>query len=223
VFRPQRQLEIHQARLRECRACGQMIGPVVTGQPVASSILLVGQAPGEREGELGRPFAWTAGKTLFKWFESIGLDETSLRRRVYMAAVCRCFPGKRARGGDRVPSPGEIGNCRRWLDTELDLLRPRLLIPVGKLAIAQFLTADRLTDVIGRRFRIEPHGVPLDCIPLPHPSGASTWHRAPPGKALLQQALTMLAEHPAWKAVCAADAGQSSIHRSSQSEQERIE
>lgn len=200
-----------------------MIGPVITGRPVGSPILLVGQAPGAREGELGRPFAWTAGKTLFKWFASIGLEETGFRRAVYMAAVCRCYPGKRARGGDRVPGPEEIGNCRRWLNAELDLLRPQLLIPVGKLAIAQFLPVERLQDVVGRRFRVQPRGLPLDCIPLPHPSGASTWHRVPPGKALLHQALSMLAEHPAWEAVRASGGGHSSIHRSSYPVQEPIE
>ncbi len=178
-----------------------MIGPVVTGQPLASSVLLVGQAPGEREGELGRPFAWTAGKTLFKWFESIGLDEQTFRQRVYMAAVCRCFPGKQARGGDRVPDTEEIDNCRRWLDAELQLLRPRLMIPVGKLAITQFLAVDKLKDVIGRQYRLERGGVEFDCIPLPHPSGASTWHRMEPGKTLLVQALTMLVEHPSWQAI----------------------
>ncbi len=71
-----------------------------------------------------RPFGWTAGKTLFKWFEGIGLDETAFRQRVYMAAVCRCFPGKQAQGGDRVPSTEEVANCSRWLTAEIRLLRP---------------------------------------------------------------------------------------------------
>ena len=196
-----RELELHQAALRECRACRQMVGPVVTGNPVASPILLVGQAPGEREGELDRPFAWTAGKTLFKWFASIGLDEAGFRQRVYMAAVCRCFPGKQPRGGDRVPAADEIENCRGWLDAELNLLRPRLLIPVGKLAISQFLPVGKLNQVIGRQYSLELGGRALDCIPLPHPSGASTWHRTEPGKSLLAQALAMLAEHPSWRIV----------------------
>ncbi|HEY1547317.1 MAG TPA: uracil-DNA glycosylase family protein, partial [Kofleriaceae bacterium] len=78
-----------------------MIGPVVTGEPVMSPVMLVGQAPGIKEGPAGRPFAWTAGKTMFQWFSEIGLDEASFRSRVYMAAVCRCFPGKANGGGDR--------------------------------------------------------------------------------------------------------------------------
>lgn len=178
-----------------------MIGPVVTGGPVSSPILLVGQAPGDKEGPLGRPFAWTAGKTLFKWFDGIGLDEDAFRARVYMAAVCRCFPGKNPKGGDRVPDKDEIVRCRAWLDAELNLLRPQLVIPVGKLAISQFMPVAKLTEVIGRIFPISHQGHALDLLPLPHPSGASTWHRTEPGKQLLFDALALLEGHPAWRAL----------------------
>ncbi|MCG7958901.1 MAG: uracil-DNA glycosylase, partial [Candidatus Thiodiazotropha taylori] len=87
-------LQAHQQKLSACRLCESMTGPVVMGNPTPSPILLIGQAPGDKEGDAGRPFAWTAGKTLFKWFDSIGLCESDFRNRVYMAAVCRCFPGK---------------------------------------------------------------------------------------------------------------------------------
>lgn len=176
-----------------------MVPPVVTGEPVVSPVMLVGQAPGAREGPAGRPFAWTAGKTLFSWFASIGLGEAAFRSRVYMAAVCRCFPGKNPKGGDRVPSPAEIASCRAWLDAELEMLVPRLLIPVGKLAIGQFVDVARLVDVIGRCHAVERGGVRMDVIPLPHPSGASTWHRTEPGKTLLHDALQQIAAHPAWR------------------------
>ena len=125
-------LQAHRRALLQCRACEQMIGPVVSGNPVASPVLLVGQAPGDKEGKFGRPFAWTAGKTLFKWFASIGFEEAAFRERVYMAAVCRCFPGKNPKGGDRVPNLVEIATCGRWLDAEIDLLRPKLLIQIGR-------------------------------------------------------------------------------------------
>ena len=175
--------------------------PPVLGQPVRSPVLLLGQAPGDKEPKLQRPFAWTAGKTLFKWLAGIGLDEQQVRSRVYMAAVCRCFPGKRPRGGDRVPSPREVANCRHWLEREAALLRPELLIPVGKLAIAQYLPVQRLTGVIGRVHRVDCFGREIDCIPLPHPSGASTWHRTAPGKDLLVQALDLIEAHPAWRSL----------------------
>jgi len=194
-------LERHQAALRACARCPEMIGPVIVGQPVLSPVLLIGQAPGGKEGVLGKPFAWTAGKTLFRWFASIGVAEEDFRRRVYMAAVCRCFPGKNPKGGDRVPTPAEIARCSAWLDAELELLRPRLVIPVGKLAIRQLLAADKLDQVVGLGHRLERPGLAADIIPLPHPSGASTWHRRDPGKTLLETALGLIAEHPAWLAI----------------------
>ncbi|GAB6039803.1 uracil-DNA glycosylase family protein [Endothiovibrio diazotrophicus] len=193
------QLETHQSALRACTACPAMIGPVVTGRPVVSKVMLIGQAPGPKEGAFGRPFAWTAGKTLFKWFAGIGLDEEAFRSRVYMAAVCRCFPGKKPKGGDRVPDEEEIARCARWMAAELAILKPQLIIPVGKLAIGRFVAFKKLTEVIGARHVVDLEGFSADMIPLPHPSGASTWHRTEPGKGLLEEALGRIADHPAWQ------------------------
>ena len=184
-----------------------MIPPVVTGKPVLSEIMLIGQAPGIKEGPAQKPFAWTAGKTMFGWFDSIGIREETFRSRAYMAAVCRCFPGKNPRGGggDRVPDAAEIERCSRHLAAEVRLLRPQLILPVGKLAIAQVLPdLDQLTDAVGACHRATWHGHQADVIPLPHPSGASTWHRMEPGKSLLAQALRKLAAHPAWQRLVAA-------------------
>jgi uracil-DNA glycosylase len=179
-----------------------MIGPVVTGLPVMSPVMLIGQAPGVREGPAGKPFAWTAGKTMFAWFASLGLEEEAFRRRVYMAAVCRCFPGKAKGGGDRVPASDEIERCSRHLVREVQILHPRLVIPVGKLAIAQLAPdAEQLTDIVGTTRRAAFAGVDLDVIALPHPSGASTWHRREPGKTLLSRALAEIRQHEAWQAV----------------------
>jgi uracil-DNA glycosylase len=172
--------------------------PVVVGRPVASRVILVGQAPGDKEPKLGRPFAWTAGRTLFGWFAgALGWSEDETRDRIYFAAVCRCFPGKRPTGGDRVPGPDEIAACSHWLEREFTLLRPALVLPVGKLAIAQFLPAAPLADIVGKKFSVDYRGHAVDCIPLPHPSGASPWHRMEPGKTLLRSALALIASHPA--------------------------
>ncbi len=181
-----------------------MIGPVVTGEPVLSPVMLVGQAPGTHEGPAGKPFAWTAGKTMFAWFASIGLPEAEFRRHIYMAAVCRCFPGKAASGGDRVPSPAEVERCSVHLRAEVELLEPELIIPVGKLAIAQLAPdTDKLVDIVGQTRRATIAGVATDVIALPHPSGASTWHRTEPGKSLLARALQAIGKHPAWQRVVA--------------------
>lgn len=201
-------LRAHVAELHACRRCPRMASAPVSGPPVRSKVMLVGQAPGVREPQLGRPFAWTAGKTLFRWFEeACGFGEDVFRSSIYMAAVCRCFPGKHPKGsGDRVPDEEEIANCAPWMEREIALLRPALVIPVGKLAIGQFVTAKKLSEVIGRRIRLARGGVEFELIALPHPSGASTWHRTEPGKTLLRRALGLLAEDPALRAIAAGTA-----------------
>ncbi len=192
----------HLAALRRCRRCPRMQPPVVVGRPVTSRIMLVGQAPGAKEPQFGRPFAWTAGRTLFRWFEmSLGWTEEATRNRIYFAAVCRCFPGKRPGGGDRVPDDDEIANCAGWLKREMTLLRPLLVLPVGRVAIAQFLGVQPLASVVGRRFHTTYDGHPVDVVPLPHPSGASPWHRVEPGRTLLRKALALIAAHPTVEAL----------------------
>ena len=195
----QRTLDALVADIRACTLCPRMHRPAVSGGAVVSRVISVGQAPGVKEPVLGRPFAWTAGKTLFGWFErACGMTEAEFRATIYMAAVCRCFPGKTAAGGDRVPDPREIATCARWLEAEIAILRPALVLPIGKLAILQFIEFDKLTDVIGKKFTIRHAGHTFDIVPLPHPSGASPWHRMEPGLTLLAQALDLIVRHPAW-------------------------
>ena len=168
----------------------------VSGGPVVSQVMLIGQAPGPREPVLKRPFAHTAGQTLFRWFEQFcGLNEAAVRSKIYFAAVCRCFPGKSSGGTDRVPAPDEVRNCSSWMDTEIQILRPRLIIPVGRLAITQFMECEKLEGVIGRKSRVRRAGEIFDLIPLPHPSGASPWHKISPGKQLLEDAMRKIARH----------------------------
>lgn len=84
---------------------------------------------------------------------------------------------------------------------EIELLKPELVIPVGKLAIEQFLPSAPLTESIGKQFRETKFGHEFDLIPLPHPSGASTWFKREPGKSLLVEALQLIEQHPAWQAM----------------------
>lgn len=173
-------------------------GPPVVGAAVDSRIFLLGQAPGPHEARFGRPFAWKAGRTLFRWLEeATGADEATVRHRVYIAAVVRCFPGKTSGGGDRVPTADECAMWRSFAEREVRILRPRLVIPVGRLAIREVLGHEEpIAAVVGKRFRRYFHGVRTDVIPLPHPSGASTWFRMEPGRALLGRALRLVAAHP---------------------------
>jgi len=197
-----RKLRTLHRELDGCQLCPNMIGPVVHGPPVDSRVLLVGQAPGPHEGGIGKPFAWTAGKTLFKWLAQAmgGADEAMIRDRVYFTAVARCFPGKAKGGGDRRPDDDEILNCRRYLDAETKILAPELVLAVGSMAIGEVLGhAGKLDQIVGTQRRTVYHAVETDVIALPHPSGASTWHRREPGIALLAKALGLVGEHPAMR------------------------
>lgn len=195
---------IHRA-IAACRACPGMVGPPVHGPAFATPIFLLGQAPGPHEGRKGRPFAHTAGRTLFRWFEeSAGVDEAEFRAKVYMAAVARCFPGKAPGGADRVPDASEIERCSRHVKLELEALKPRLILAVGKLAIGQVLGPARfgknglLAQVVGKVFEAEYHGHRAEVVCLPHPSGVSSWHKVEPGRSLLREALRQATEREAW-------------------------
>jgi uracil-DNA glycosylase len=199
----QTQLDQQVATLLQCRRCPRMQSTPVSGGAIVSDIMVVGQAPGPREPVLLRPFAHTAGKTLFRWFEEFcGMNEATVRSKIYFAAVCRCFPGKNSSGTDRVPAPDEIHNCSSWMDNEIRILQPRLIIPVGRLAIMQFIDCPKLDKVIGHTFRVERAGYRFDLIPLPHPSGASPWHKISPGRELTKRALKQIARHSAVAALC---------------------
>ena len=182
--------------------CEDMIGNPIVGNPIKSEIILIGQAPGIKEGDLKKPFAWTAGKNMFKWFSSIGLDEEEFRKNIYMSAVCRCYPGKNLSGsGDRVPSEVEIKNCSKWLNYEINTLKPKLIIPVGKLAISQFLEFIKLNDVVGKKIVYKKGNNKIDIVALPHPSGLSTWYKKDPGKTLLKNALRIIKNSQSWRSI----------------------
>jgi uracil-DNA glycosylase len=214
--RIQAELAKHCGALAECRRCGHA-GDVVPIMPmtlsravVAPRIMLVGQAPGQVEAAGGKPFAGRAGKTLFRWLERAGLDEAQARRRIFIAAVTRCYPGPSPSGrGDRVPSPTEQETCGVWLDAELELIRPKLLIPVGRLAIMKFLPNLPLDRLIGRAHEVTHAGGRSLAIPLPHPSGASSWIHQGNHPQLLERALELIAA-----AVASVGAGSGSSERS---------
>jgi uracil-DNA glycosylase len=184
----------HLDALFSCRACPNVAGFPVTGFVENARVMLVGQAPGPREMEERRPFAYTAGKRLFSWFaEHVGIAEEEFRKRIYIGAVIRCFPGRDAKaGGDRVPDATEIANCAAHLDRELALLRPELVIAVGTLASKQLLGIAELKDAVGRVHRTTRAGHTFDVVVLPHPSGRSTWTNKPANHALLLASLRLV-------------------------------
>jgi uracil-DNA glycosylase len=190
-----RKLDDHRAALAACNRCARSgdVSPVVS-LAVAPRVMLVGQAPGQVEAQGGKPFAGRAGRTLFRWFEQAGIDEITARRKIYIAAVTRCYPGPSPSGrGDRVPSVEEQGACASWLESELAIIRPKVIIPVGKLAIERFFRPQPLDRLIGRSHVAEGRLL----IPLPHPSGASSWIHQANHPQLLKDALRLLELHVA--------------------------
>ncbi len=121
------------------------------------------------------------------------------RASVYMAAVCRCFPGRLPKGGDRVPANEEVERCSKWLNAEIELLRPTLIIPIGRLAITRFTSYKRLSEVVGREIALDLGYGEVSLIPLPHPSGLNTWIHSESGKQLLAAALDLIGQRPEWQ------------------------
>lgn len=150
---------------------------------------LVGQAPGPAERETRQPFSGRAGKELDRWMIRAGFkDRDEFRRLTYIAALMRCFPGRnRQNTGDLRPPPAAMANCAHWLDAELKLLQPKMIILVGQMAIARFLGPGSLEDRVGKRFGKRPV-----MIPLPHPSGQNRWLNAPVNRERLASALELI-------------------------------
>ena len=192
------QLEEHTHALRACRRCAfgdPAVLPVTSAarNPLA---MLVGQAPGKTEIVDRRPFAGRAGRTLFRWLADAGIDEHVARERIYIAAITRCYPGPSPSGrGDRVPSPAQIAACSAWLQRELEIVAPRVLIPVGRLAIERFLGARPLNAQVGRAHVLKELPGRPTAIPLPHPSGASSWIHVPGHMSLVRESLRLIRHH----------------------------
>jgi uracil-DNA glycosylase family 4 len=188
-------LLVHQSACRACHVCvDQGIIPEATptfegrwGAP----FFLVGQAPGPVERESRRPFSGRAGKELDRWMVQAGFESPEdFRRLTYIAALMRCFPGRnRAGTGDLKPPPAAVATCSHWLELELRLLKPKVLILVGQLAIARFLGPGRLEDRVGHRFGERPV-----IVPLPHPSGQSRWLNDSANRQRLAIALALLGQ-----------------------------
>jgi len=190
-------LEALHERLRACRLCleaGYAIYPrAIFSGSISARILLLGQAPGITEKEAGRPFNAGSGKRLFQWLAGAGIDETWFRATQYMTSVTKCYPGRSKSGsGDRVPTREEQRLCRPYLDQQIALLDPQLIIPVGRLAINLFYAVEiPLEEAIGAQKQVDGRWV----VPLPHPSGASRWHQLEENRAHVRQAVELIAGH----------------------------
>jgi uracil-DNA glycosylase len=183
-YRSLASLQRDTARCRACAEAGFPLESLPVRAPLAGQrAYMYGQAPGIVEGEERLPWRGRAGQTLRRWLE---LGEDEFYGTFFCASVTRCYPGRAASGrGDRTPTPREQDLCQFWREWELELIRPQLIVTVGGLALKRLLARGNLTDCIGCVYELA--GVPV--VPLPHPSGASSWPNLPANKAKLAAAL----------------------------------
>ena len=214
-------LQEEMAACRRCRTEGFHIVPgAIFSGDAGADMMIIGQAPGITEVTAKRPFNAGSGQRLFQWLSGGGITEPSFRQNQYMTSVTKCYPGKNRSGkGDRVPSRREQKLCRAFLEEELKLANPKIIIPVGSLAIRLFFSkALRLSEVIGKvafwpdapRDKWPQYDLGAEemlaslpdtvgangrwIVPLPHPSGASLWPNQPENKLLIEQAVKILRE-----------------------------
>ena len=183
--------------MKDCRVCGdegfEIYPPAVFSGGEAATFMTIGQAPGITEQEAERPFNAGSGTRLFGWLARAGIEEDWFRTTQYMTSVTKCYPGRSASGsGDRVPSRREQELCRPFLEKEIEWVNPRVIIPIGRLAINLYYPSKQvLREIIGTQLEVDGRWV----IPLPHSSGASRWHQVEENRRLIDRSISLIREH----------------------------
>jgi DNA polymerase len=145
-----------------CRRCGlaESRTQVVPGEGREDAeLLFVGEAPGWHEDQQGRPFVGAAGAFLDELLASIGLS----RSDVYIANVIKCRPP-----GNRDPMPREVEACRQWLDRQVEIIKPKVIVTLGRYSLAHYLPRESISKVHGRMRKVGE----LTCFPMYHPAAA---------------------------------------------------
>ncbi|TGD71103.1 hypothetical protein E4634_19870 [Mangrovimicrobium sediminis] len=192
-------LENLEKRMTQCRLCAGTLSKYgVVPRPIFSGgaehpVFLLGQAPGITEYEKNAPFQGGAGQSIKALFKTCGLDDFD--RLVYQTSVTKCFPGRRKNSStDRMPSVGEVANCLPFLEKQMKIVSPKLLVCLGGLSWKAFLKLKetdepgyclaeigitkpsevKVPDVVGRQFKWRSTIV----LPMIHPAGSANGARA---------------------------------------------
>jgi uracil-DNA glycosylase len=183
-------VDILHDEIRACRRCladGFPISPPpIVGGQVPAPFMVIGQAPSLSDQRAEKLYQGPAGRKLIGWLYDAGFTEEDMGTTVYLTALTLCFPGRLpGKSTDRAPSARERANCRPWLDAQISLVKPRVVILFGKMAIDTFLPRLTMEDAIGQVFVRDG----ITYVPLPHSSGASLWlndgaHQELRGKAI---------------------------------------
>jgi DNA polymerase len=159
--------------IMKCRRCPLWMEAThgVPGEgSTCARVMFIGEAPGQLEDSLGRPFVGRAGKVLDSLLAGTGLS----RADVFIANIVKHRPP-----GNRDPQPGEVVACTPWLEQQINAIQPPLLVPLGRHATRYVLGRIgvefvKITDISGTVFEGEPFGFPQKIIPALHP--AATLH-----------------------------------------------
>ncbi len=150
-------------RIAACKACEELATTRTQTVPGAgsetSAIVFIGEAPGFHEDKNGLPFVGQAGKFLDQLLGLIELTRTD----VYICNVVKCRPP-----GNRDPLPAEIKNCQQWLDEQLRLLSPKMIVTLGRYSLARFFPGETIGKVHGKE-REEDGAI---YYPMYHPAAA---------------------------------------------------
>lgn len=194
-------LEAYQQRMATCTRC-VAAGYLAEANPVfhgyaSQRVMIVGQAPGSRAHVTGIPWSGRSGEILRGWLEGAGFPAKKWRETWYLTSLTKCFPGKATQGkGDRAPSRAEIALCNDHLEMEMALVRPEIIVTLGKMAASRIIPgANRraLADLVGTVADVDlAHGMTI-VVPLPHPSGVSRWLNDPANRARVDDGLALLA------------------------------
>ena len=183
-------------QMKGCKKCNDLpkdSNAVFAGK-YGNKIIVIGQAPGKQELKFDKPFCGPAGKRLFKWLAKVNINEQEFRDVAYFTQMMKCYPGSSERG-DLKPNPQQLANCAPYLGREFKLLSPKIVIPVGELAIEKLLGKVKLEEVVGKKIIKKMFGQRVIVIPLPHPSGASPWSFKKDNQQLISKAINIIMKY----------------------------
>lgn len=187
-------IELLHSRIRACDACVRS-GHIMAASPrvwgaAPAKFMVIGQAPSLTDSASEEMYRGPAGVKLRSWLREAGFTDADFGTTLYMTAITKCFPGRLPGSSkDRAPSRAEQRQCRPWLDAQIELVCPRVVILFGKMAIDTFLGGKfPLEECVGRAY------LRLGTIfaPLPHSSGASTWLNNPSHREQVSRAIDLI-------------------------------
>ena len=148
--------------VKNCRACklNENRKNAVPGEgPANAEVMFIGEGPGFHENEQGKPFVGQAGHLLDQLLEAAGLQ----REKVYITNVVKCRPPQ-----NRDPEPDELATCKRYLDRQIEAIKPKVIVTLGRFSMARFIENGKISAIHGKAHRVEDQLV----VSMYHPAAA---------------------------------------------------